>query len=173
MPNPMVTDENLEQAAESESGPPLVVSPLQIYALVGYYTILLAVALALLILLISRQDSAKPALLVMIGFVAGGAIVGSVLYQIRMLFKYYIKDGKFDRRWIGKYISAPWEAVALALVVLSLLQGGGVILGGRKIQYDRGQCFCRLRHWSTRWFRHSRSCRMAWRPGTDDVSDGT
>lgn len=146
MPNPIVADEHLEEAAESEPGPPPVVRPLQIYALVGYYTILLAAAIALVILLISKQDSAKQdsakqTLLVMIGFVTAGAIAGSVLYQIRMLFQYYIKDGKFDRRWMGKYISAPWEAVALALVVLSLLQGGSVILGAGKPNLTEGNPF--------------------------------
>lgn len=112
-----------------------------IYVLVGYYVTLLALAITLLIVLILRQHNVNPPLLAMAGFEAAGAIIGSVLYQIRMLFRYYITAGKFDSRWVGKYISAPWESVALALVVLSLLQGGGVLMGGGKVNVTEDNAF--------------------------------
>ncbi len=119
----------------------VIVRPLQVYGLVSYYTILLVVAVTLLIVLILKQSNVNPPLLGMMGFVASGAMVGAVLYQIRMLFKYYVKDGNFDSKWLGKYISAPWEAVALALVVLSLLQGGSVVLGGAKFDLKESTSF--------------------------------
>jgi hypothetical protein len=130
--------------AKAEGATPdakVIVRPLQVHALVGYYTILLVVAVTLLIVLILKQSSVEPPLLAMLGFVASGAMVGSVLYQIRMLFRYYVKDGNFDSKWLSKYMSAPWEAIALALVVLSLLQGGGVVLGGAKFDLKEGTGF--------------------------------
>jgi len=56
--------------------------------------------------------------------------VGSVLYQIRMLHRHYIKDEDYDVRWVGKYVSAPWEAAALAAVVFSVIHGVPSLLEG-------------------------------------------
>jgi hypothetical protein len=124
-----------------ELAPPdakVIVRPLQIYSLLVYYIGVLAAAMALFIFLIvsSNWQPSKIPLLRTVCFVAAGALIGSVLYQIRMLYQYYVQDGAFDAKWIGKYISAPWEAVALALVVLSLLQGGGAALGGAQININ-------------------------------------
>jgi hypothetical protein len=69
-------------------------------------------------------------LLKTIGYTMVGAVFGSVLFQIRSLFNFYLKSGKYDPRWIGKYISAPWESAAMALVVLSLIRGGVALFGG-------------------------------------------
>lgn len=139
----MKADKNLQQSeqspaylhnpAEIDEQAPLPkygIRPLQIYILVSYYIVLLIVSGALLTYLILVEESAKPPLLVTLGFVASGAIAGSVLYQIRMLFRHYIKYNNFDSKWLGKYISAPWEAVALSLAVTSLIRGGGIVLGG-------------------------------------------
>jgi hypothetical protein len=113
----------------------------QVNVLVGYYAILLVAAVALLVFLILNESTGFPPLLAMMGFAASGAMVGSVLYQMRMLFRYYIKENAFDSRWLAKYVSGPWEAVALALVVLSLLQAGGVVLGGTQFDLTKGPTF--------------------------------
>lgn len=63
-----------------------------------------------------------------LGYVLIGGALGSVLYSIRALHKHYI-DGKWDNRWLGKYITAPLEGSALALVVYVLLQGGAAVIG--------------------------------------------
>jgi hypothetical protein len=75
------------------------------------------------------------------GFLVAGAIIGSVLYLIQKLFTFYIKEAKFDARWLGKYYSAPWEAAALALAVMSIVQGGAVFLGGSGIDFSAGKPF--------------------------------
>lgn len=69
-------------------------------------------------------------LLKTVGYTIVGAIFGSVLFQIRSLFHFYLKDAHYDPRWLGKYISAPWESAAMALVVLSLIRGGVALFGG-------------------------------------------
>ena len=113
----------------------LAVSERQVYALLGYYMVLLTASIAALGLLAWKEIVWKGVpetkLLATLGFVASGAIIGSILYQIRMLFRHYIKDGNFDSRWLAKYVSAPFEAVGLALAILALLQGGSAILGGQ------------------------------------------
>jgi len=105
------------------------VSSKLIYSLIGYYILFIVLAMALLIFLISSEQK-QETLFRMFSFMASGAIIGSVLFQIRLLFSHYIKRGNFDTKWLGKYISAPWESVALSVVVFSLLRGGSVVLGG-------------------------------------------
>lgn len=60
-------------------------------------------------------------------FVATGALLGNVLYQIRQLYKAYCKprtpEESFNPRWVGKYYSSPWEALVLALIVVGLIGG--------------------------------------------------
>lgn len=94
-----------------------VVSPRQIHALMAYYVALLLGCMVLIIVIIMEADltqnppqgatQVRNHLLASLGFLISGAIVGSVLYQIRMLYRFYIKSGGFDSRWVGKYISAP------------------------------------------------------------------
>ncbi len=78
---------------------------------------------------LSGEILADP-LLKTVGYTVVGAVFGSVLFQIRSLFDFYLKSGKYDPRWIGKYVSAPWESAAMALVVLSLLRSGVALFGG-------------------------------------------
>jgi hypothetical protein len=65
-----------------------------------------------------------------IGFTMVGGFLGSVLYQIRLLFQYYLKSETYDYRWMGKYISAPWESAIMAIIVLALIRGGVALFGG-------------------------------------------
>jgi hypothetical protein len=126
---------------EHAPGAKLLIGPRQIYALIGYYMAFLVASIALLVVLIAKGDNIEPRLLALLGFVSSGAIIGSVLYHIRMLFKYYIKHGNFDVRWLAKYISGPIEAVALALAILSLLEVGGAALGGQTFELEKSKSF--------------------------------
>jgi hypothetical protein len=80
-------------------------------------------------------------MLISMAFLITGAIVGSVLYLIRAFFRFYVKEANFDPRWLGKYYSAPWESAALALAVMSIVQGGAVFLGGSGIDFSAGKPF--------------------------------
>jgi hypothetical protein len=122
-------------------GAKLLIGPRQIYALIGYYMAMLIGAIAVLVVLIAKGDHIEPRLLALLGFVSSGAIIGSVLYHIRMLFRFYIKQGNFDVRWLAKYISGPLEAVALALAILSLLEVGGTALGGQPFDLEKSKTF--------------------------------
>ena len=62
-------------------------------------------------------------------FTMNGGAFGGILYHIRMLFKFHTKNS-FDERWLGKYMSAPFESAAMALVVLALVRGGVALFGG-------------------------------------------
>jgi hypothetical protein len=126
---------------------PHAVTPRQIYGLVAYYMVLLVGSIVLLVYLVSNEEihvnEERPRLLVSMGFLASGAIIGSILYQIRTLFKYYVKDKDktFDKRWLSKYVTAPLESVGLALAVMSLIQSGGVMLGGQSFSLSGGKPF--------------------------------
>lgn len=112
-----------------------------IFILIGYYIVFIIISATLLFYIISDPVSAEN-LLRLLGFIACGAVVGSVLYQIRMLYRHYIKSEDFDTKWLGKYISAPWESVALSVVVFSLFQGGGAVLGGSaSLNFDEANGF--------------------------------
>ncbi len=65
-----------------------------------------------------------------IGFTMVGGFLGSVLYQIRLLFQFYVKTDVYDYRWMGKYVSAPWESAVMAMIVLALIRGGVALFGG-------------------------------------------
>lgn len=134
----METDKNVQQ---QNSGPNSAIGTRQIFALLGYYMVLLVSSVVFLVILIMDEEQIKPKLLLVVGYVASGALSGSVLYQIRMLYKYYIQHSNFDSKWLGKYITGPWEAIALALAVLSLIQGGGVVLGGSNFTLTAGNGF--------------------------------
>ncbi len=86
-------------------------------------------------------DQKRDKALISMAFLITGAIVGSVLYLIQTFFRFYIKEANFDPRWLGKYYSAPWESAALALAVMSIVQGGAVFLGGSGIDFSAGKPF--------------------------------
>jgi hypothetical protein len=86
-------------------------------------------------------EQKRKKMLISMAFLITGAIVGSVLYLIRELFRFYVKEANFDPRWLGKYFSAPWEAAALAVAVMSIVQGGAVFLGGSGIDFSAGKPF--------------------------------
>jgi hypothetical protein len=86
-------------------------------------------------------DQKRHKALISMAFLITGAIVGSVLYLIQKLFRFYVKEANFDPRWLGKYYSAPWESAALALAVMSIVQGGAVFLGGSGIDFSAGKPF--------------------------------
>jgi hypothetical protein len=118
-----------------------IVSVRQVYILLGYYVVLLTASITALCLLIWKEKNIDPKLLAFLGFVASGAIVGSILYQIRMLFRYYVKDNKFEPRWLAKYISAPFEAIGLSLAIFALLEGGSLMLGGKGLSIESEKTF--------------------------------
>ena len=86
-------------------------------------------------------DQKGQKMLISMAFLITGAIVGSVLYQNRELYRFYVKEENFNPRWLGKYYSAPWEAAALGVAVMSIVQGGAVFLGGSGIDFSAGKPF--------------------------------
>jgi hypothetical protein len=128
-----------------------VITPRQIYGLMAYYMALLVGCIAVIFLLVWEdgpllkekvaEELLFKKLLFSMTFLISGAIVGSVLYQIRTLFRSYIKIGDFDSRWLPKYISAPVEAAGLALAIISLIQGGAIVLGGQSFDFSNGKPF--------------------------------
>ena len=117
----------------------------QVHAIVAYYILLLGAALLFLLdvwggnvwvgrWLGQREEVLANPLLKTGAYTLIGGVFGSVLFQIRALFKYYLKNTdaavQYDERWVGKYISAPWESAVMALVVLALIRGGVTLFGG-------------------------------------------
>ncbi|HLG85125.1 MAG TPA: hypothetical protein VKY22_29355 [Bradyrhizobium sp.] len=145
--SPITTNERSSEATS-------VVTQGQVYALMAYYIVLLITCIALIVFLVWRdgtllqvaeegslpKDPSRRVLAAM-AFLVSGAVVGSVLYQIRMLFRFYIKSPNFDSRWLAKYISAPIEAAGLALAIVSLIESGAVVLGGQGFDFSRGKPF--------------------------------
>ncbi|HLO18753.1 MAG TPA: hypothetical protein VK206_28235, partial [Anaerolineales bacterium] len=62
-----------------------------------------------------------------VGYTIVGSLFGGISYNIRVLFYFYLIKKKYDRRWFGKYISAPWESAAMSLIVLALVRGGAAL----------------------------------------------
>ncbi len=120
-------DSNVKRVKTSE------VPPAQrLMGLVSYFLALLLLALGGLVylLLLANFSSTSLEIVRTLGFVAAGAMIGSVLYQIRRLFRRYYENQNHEQVWMGECLSAPWEAVGLATVVLSLIRGGAFLLGG-------------------------------------------
>lgn len=114
---------------------------IQVHALMLYFTILLFAALWFFLDVWSnnlrfmqwmgvRSPALEEPVLRTIGFTMVGGFLGSVLFQIRLLFRYYLKSDAYDYRWMGKYISAPWESAIMAMIVLALIRGGVALFGG-------------------------------------------
>jgi hypothetical protein len=141
------TEGSLISVDEYMPRPKSVETPTLIYALMAYYTTLLIGCIAVIAFLtwkygpeilpteqVSEQTQQHPnvtRVLASMAFLLTGALVGSVLYQIRMLFRSYIKLANFDPRWLPKYLSAPVEAAGLALAIASLIEGGAIVLGDK------------------------------------------
>ena len=115
----------------------------QVHGLVLYYVLVLVFAFWLMLDVWSEnyrimrflgvsEASLQDDLLKVIGYIVVGSIFGSILYQIRELYRHYLKKKNYDYRWLGKYISAPWESAAMSLVVLAILRGGVALFGGQQ-----------------------------------------
>jgi hypothetical protein len=136
-------------ATDKRAGDPISgVTERQVYALMAYYMALLGVCIAIIVFLVVRngpliETPGDPSrVVVAMAFLVTGAVVGSVLYQIRMLFKFYITSPpNFDSRWLAKYISAPIEAVGLAFAIVSVIESGAVVLGGQGFDFSHGKPF--------------------------------
>ena len=113
----------------------------EVHVIVAYYIILIAFTALLLLnvwggdLMILKQlgltDKAiADPFLRTVGYTIVGSVLGSILYNMRVLFYFYLTKGTYDRRWFGKYLSAPWESAAMSLVVLALVRGGAALFGG-------------------------------------------
>jgi len=135
-----------------------VVSQRQVCALMAYYVALLIASITLILFLIWWEGvpldipngvgtpsvgtpEARRRVLATMAFLVSGAVVGSVLYHTRMLFRFYIKANAFDSRWLVKYVSAPAEAAGLALAIVSILESGAVALGGPGFHFSQGKPF--------------------------------
>jgi hypothetical protein len=116
---------------------------LQVHGLVIYYILVMLFAFWLLLdvwsenynsmrFLGASQVVLLDDLLKVVGYIVVGSIFGSVLYQIRELYHHYLKTETYDYRWIGKYISAPWESAAMSLIVLAIMRGGVALFGGQQ-----------------------------------------
>jgi hypothetical protein len=126
-------EESTQDAPRKHSG--------QVYALVVYYLIVLVFSfwflfdtwssnLTLMRWIGVRGEALEDPLLRTIGFTIVGGLMGTVLYMIRQLFTYYAKRNDYDPRWLGKYITGPWEGAGMAMVVLALIRGGVAVFGG-------------------------------------------
>ncbi len=116
----------------------------QVRMFIGYYILWLIAALAALVWLWQSGQRVeawvtpewlKPLVLPLLTTILGGAI-GNVLYSIRVLFIHYVKKCDYDPRWAGKYVSGPFEAAVLSLVVYALLRGGVASMTGVSLTAD-------------------------------------
>jgi hypothetical protein len=108
-------------------------SQTHIFRLLGYYIAIVVAAGTVLVLLLLDKLFADPAqhqVARAVAFVACGALIGNVLYSIRQLHRHYLKDQDYDPRWVGKYVTGPWEAAALAVLVYSLIRGESALFSG-------------------------------------------
>jgi len=104
----------------------------RLMGLVAYFLALMLLALGgvVYLLLLANYSSAAHEILRTLGFMGCGAMIGSVLFQIRTLFRRYYEGQNHQQGWLGECLSTPWESVALAAVTLSLIRGGAFLLGG-------------------------------------------
>jgi hypothetical protein len=100
--------------------------------LVAYFLALLLLALGGLVylLLLANFSSTSAEILRTLGFIATGAMIGSVLYQVRAVFRHTYEGHNHENIWLGECLSAPWESVAVAVVALSLIRALAFLLGG-------------------------------------------
>jgi hypothetical protein len=114
---------------------------IQVYGITIYYLILLCFSFWFLLDVWSNNfivlqfsgvqgEALKDPPLKLIVLIIIGGMFGSILYSIRHLGNHYAAERDYDPRWIPKYVTAPWEGAGLALIVLSLVQGGVAFFGG-------------------------------------------
>ena len=103
----------------------------RLMGLIAYLLALLLLALGGLVylLLLANFSSTSAEILRTLGFIGAGAMIGSVLYQVRALFRRYYEGQNHENIWLGECLSAPWESVALAVVALSLIRAAALLLG--------------------------------------------
>ncbi len=140
----MANDENVQPVklkpgllGSAESGPrrgkPTETPASQrLMGLIAYFLALLLLALGGLVylLLLANFSSSSAEILRTLGFIATGAMIGSVLSQVRAVFRRYYEGQNHENIWLGECLSAPWESVALAVVALSLIRAAAFLLGG-------------------------------------------
>lgn len=104
----------------------------RLMGLVAYFLALLLLALGGLVylLLLANFSSTSAEILRTLGFIATGAMIGSVLYQVRAVFRRCYEGQNHEAIWLGECLSAPWESVALSVVALSLIRAIAFLLGG-------------------------------------------
>ena len=139
----MANDENVQpvklkpvlEAADTaprRAKPSETPSSQHLMGLVAYLLALLLLALGGLVylLLLANFSSTSAEILRTLGFIGAGAMIGSVLYQVRAVFRRYYEGQNHENIWLGECLSAPWESVALSVVALSLIRGMAFVLGG-------------------------------------------
>ena len=112
--------------------PPETPATQRLMGLIAYFLALLLLALGGLVylLLLANFSSTSAEILRTLGFTGAGAMIGSVLYQVRAVFRRYYNGQNHEHIWLGECLSAPWESVALAVVALSLIRATAFLLGG-------------------------------------------
>ncbi len=129
-----------QQAAVTRTRNMALICHIQVGILITFYGVLLTFAIWLLFdtwsskfTLLKMLGVNGPALseplLQTINYAVVGGFMGSILYHIRQLYHYYLKN-KYDPRWFGKYLTAPLEGAIMAIVVLALIRGGASLFGG-------------------------------------------
>ena len=127
-PSIVESSEPVSKKSKTADNPPSQ----RLMGLVAYFLALLLLALGGLVhlLLLANYSSGSLEILRTLGFIGCGAMIGSVLHQIRVLFRRYYEGQNHEQGWLGECLSTPWESVALAAVSLSLIRGLAFLLGG-------------------------------------------
>jgi hypothetical protein len=75
------------------------------------------------------ENTMDRSMLIEISFALLGGFGGSIEYHIKALYDHYTR-GKYNPNHFIKYLTAPFEGAALAVIVLSLIRGGITMLSG-------------------------------------------
>lgn len=66
----------------------------------------------------------------LVAFTCIGGGLGGIINGIRSILSWHSERSAFGRRFVWKYIVAPWTGTALALFVFALIRSGITIIGG-------------------------------------------